>query len=236
MNGIGRLLRRLYAKAYSLAFGYSKRHSRKGLYENLTRAILTYPVEEGSTQLNIGAGGDVQDVIQSAGVTVVSVDIDPARQPDIVASATDLSMFETGSIAQVFCLEVLEHLPSPPDAAEEIHRILKPGGTVIGSTPFILGIHDRPHDYYRFTKMGLQHLFRKFDELELVERNSYIDSSLVLPLRLIVTGSERDQRKILLRLPLIWLTFWWFRLLFRGIQNEDATTGYFFVFRKPGTQ
>lgn len=43
--------------------------------------------------------------------------------------------FEDGAFATVVCTEVLEHVPYPATALEEIRRVLKPGGLLIGSVP-----------------------------------------------------------------------------------------------------
>ena len=53
-----------------------------------------------------------------------------------VASATDLP-FEDASFDTVVCWEVLEHLPKTSEqrAFDEIHRVLRPGGTLYLSTP-----------------------------------------------------------------------------------------------------
>ena len=52
----------------------------------------------------------------------------------------------------VLIFNVLEHLPSYHNPLNEINRILKRGGKLICSTPFIYQIHGAPKDYFRFTK------------------------------------------------------------------------------------
>lgn len=54
------------------------------------------------------------------------------------------------------CLEVLEHVPNPFKALDEIHRILKKGGCLILSAPHLSRLHEEPHDYFRYTKYGLR--------------------------------------------------------------------------------
>jgi hypothetical protein len=49
--------------------------------------------------------------------------------------------------------------------AEEMWRVLKPGGEVFVDVPFLYVIHDE-HDYYRFTDKGLRVLFSRFHEIE----------------------------------------------------------------------
>jgi SAM-dependent methyltransferase len=56
------------------------------------------------------------------------------------------------------CLEVLEHLPEPLLALQELHRILRPGGRLYFSVPMSWHQHQKPHDYYRFTSFGLRYL------------------------------------------------------------------------------
>ena len=52
----------------------------------------------------------------------------------------------------ILIFNVLEHLPNYDNAISEINRILKKGGSIIGSTPFIYQVHGAPKDYYRFSK------------------------------------------------------------------------------------
>jgi SAM-dependent methyltransferase len=51
-----------------------------------------------------------------------------------VRDASDLP-FEDESFDAAICIEVLEHLFAPQDAAAEIRRVLRPGGRLIASVP-----------------------------------------------------------------------------------------------------
>ena len=59
------------------------------------------------------------------------------------------------------CTAVLEHLEEPELALKECWRVLKRGGVVIYSVPFIWHLHEEPRDFYRFSKYGLKYLFEK---------------------------------------------------------------------------
>lgn len=61
----------------------------------------------------------------------------------------------------VFALEVLEHVTDVESAIAEVLRVLKPGGEVLITVPFVYPIHEAPHDYRRFTQFGLQSLLER---------------------------------------------------------------------------
>lgn len=74
----------------------------------------------------------------------VGLDINPrnieavrARVPQCSAVLGDVEAmpFPDGSFGAVVCTEVLEHVPDPAGALAEIHRVLRPGGMLIGSVP-----------------------------------------------------------------------------------------------------
>ncbi len=79
---------------------------------------------------------------------------------DRFGTAYDLPA-EDGEFDSAICTAVLEHLEEPELALKECHRILKRGGVVIYSVPFIWHLHEEPRDFYRFSKYGLKYLFEK---------------------------------------------------------------------------
>jgi len=79
------------------------------------------------TVLEIGAGNRVVTAtLKREGIAVTVVDIDPALEPDIVASVDSLPLPDS-SVDTVLCAEVLEHIPfgRVPAALEELRRVAK---------------------------------------------------------------------------------------------------------------
>lgn len=66
---------------------------------------------------------------------------------------------EDNSIDSAILFEVIEHCPDPSIVVREAYRVLKPGGVILFSTPFIYPLHGVPFDYSRPTPSGLEKLF-----------------------------------------------------------------------------
>ena len=89
------------------------------------------------------------------------------KRIEILGSALVLPI-RSASIDTALSLQVLEHVPEPLDMLKEIRRVLKPGGHLILTAPHIWNVHEQPHDYFRYTQYGLEHLFKKAG-LEIIE-------------------------------------------------------------------
>jgi SAM-dependent methyltransferase len=76
-------------------------------------------------------------------------------KPDVFSDAAQLPFANTIFDAVVM-LEVMEHLRQPIPALQELARVLRPGGTLILSVPFLYPVHDAPFDFQRLTKYGLE--------------------------------------------------------------------------------
>jgi SAM-dependent methyltransferase len=224
---IARHVRRLRDRRFVI--DASNRFSRENLNEFLEREIEALEARPGVKRvLNVGAGGPLAARIASLRESrVVSVDLDPARRPDVLADVCDLRCFQAESFDAVFLMEVLEHVPTPDLAISEIHRVLAPGGRFVLSTPFMFEIHEGPHDYYRFTEHGLRHLLRGFDACRIVRRNGYLKSTLVPLLRLTRSRYVADNLFGLVALLASILLAPVIGLFDRAIRSDAATTGYF---------
>jgi SAM-dependent methyltransferase len=52
--------------------------------------------------------------------------------------------------------QVFEHVLRPDRAAANVHRMLRPGGVFVITTPFLLKVHGAPDDLYRWTETGMR--------------------------------------------------------------------------------
>jgi SAM-dependent methyltransferase len=66
--------------------------------------------------------------------------------------------FRSQVFDSVLCTEVIEHVSTPADVFVEVYRVLKTGGRLVLTTPQTWGLHEVPHDYYRYTEYGLRFL------------------------------------------------------------------------------
>lgn len=101
---------------------------------------------------------------------IFTLDIDPNSGADYILDITQNSsdVIHDCTFDVVVCTEVLEHVFSPPDAINEIQRILKHGGTLLLSTPFDFRIHGPLPDCWRFTEHALRHLLSSFTDVQIM--------------------------------------------------------------------
>lgn len=78
-------------------------------------------------------------------------------RPTVFADGRKLP-FADDCIDALVCLEVAEHVHDPGRLLSEACRVLRPGGEVYFSAPFLYPIHDAPNDFQRFTCHGLDEM------------------------------------------------------------------------------
>ncbi|MBI2505796.1 MAG: class I SAM-dependent methyltransferase [Candidatus Latescibacteria bacterium] len=128
--------------------------------EHLERATREYGQ---GPLLDLGCGRQTHRQLAPQG-GYVGLEMDRARYartpPQVWGSGLHLP-FGTGCFATVLCAQVLEHVPEPGQLMDEVCRVLCRGGHLILTAPHIWGVHEEPHDYFRFTGFGLAHLARR---------------------------------------------------------------------------
>lgn len=226
-------LKEIFSKIYGAVFvKFSKKFSRKNLRLFIERAINEHDVDKKDVILNIGAGGETTSWLRQKNLKFKELDINAALEPDYVLSIEDMHLIPDDSVDVIFLMEVLHHVQNPFNAVSEMNRILRTGGLVIGSTAFVFPICDAPYDYFRYTKYGIINLFKKFECLKLAERNSYFDTIYVILLRLFIIGSAKEKIISILLFPVYIIILPFIAFLNIAAASQNATTGYFFIFKK----
>jgi SAM-dependent methyltransferase len=96
-------------------------------------------------------------------------------QADIVADLCQPLPLESDIADFVVSFQVMEHLCEPQIMLNESFRILRSGGKILLTVPFQWWIHEAPWDFYRYTRYGLEYMFRKagFVDIEIKETSGF---------------------------------------------------------------
>lgn len=95
------------------------------------------------------------------GIDAYRIGHDHTREPiDVFYNGRDVP-FKEKSFDSVLCIEVCEHLFDVDKAFSEINRVLRPGGIILITTPFIWEEHEQPFDFGRYTEFGLKDVLNR---------------------------------------------------------------------------
>jgi SAM-dependent methyltransferase len=163
----------------------------------------------GGRVLDVGCGdqpyrgwfGDVSEY--------VGLDVYPGPKVGVVVSPNETWPFEDEYFDALLSSQVLAHVEHLDFTLNEMSRVVKKGGLIIASFPFLynqLGVHG---DYQRFTVNRAIRLFPDFDVV-LLERQGGIGSTItILALNWIEASMNGSFLTRLLKAPLlpIWISF-----------------------------
>lgn len=131
--------------------------------KELWRAMSDFSPELSGRLLDIGCGSmpykQLFPVNQYIGL---EIDSPSARDKGIADFFYDGQKFpfESETFNSVLCNQVLEHVFNPEEFLSEIARILKPGGRLLLTVPFVWDEHEQPFDYARYSSFGIIYLIR----------------------------------------------------------------------------
>ena len=90
--------------------------------------------------------------------------------------------FADASFDGVLCSEVFEHVFNPEEFLGEICRVLRPGGVLVLTVPFVWDEHEQPHDFARYSSFGLRALLERNGFVVESQRRSVADSRVLFQL------------------------------------------------------
>jgi len=124
------------------------------------KKIIKKLVREGEIiGINLGSGTSRFDE------SIINVDFAAYQNVNVVADITDLP-FRDSTFDLAILTEVIEHTENPNMLVSEISRVMKKGGVLVLTSPFMIGYHASPDDFQRFTLSGLRSLLSEFSIIE----------------------------------------------------------------------
>ena len=154
----------------------------------------------------------------------VNLDIGLFKGVDVVADGKELP-FRDGSFDRILIECVLEHIDEAEKVMAESSRVLKKGGKLFVSLPFMFVFHGSPDDYNRYSMNGL---IRRFELAGFrVEKTGLLSgpgSTLSQTLRYFFANLFSFGSRTLYSIELHlfgWLTFWirYFDLILSGTKK-----------------
>ncbi|MBI2086880.1 MAG: class I SAM-dependent methyltransferase [Candidatus Zambryskibacteria bacterium] len=166
--------------------------------------------------------------IDKLGVEVIYVNIEKRDEPDILADAATIPLPDN-SYDVAIAAELLEHVPDPLKVLKEARRLLRPGGIVLATVPFMYPLHADPFDFGRYTDHFWKKAAQDLDFKIEIESQGTIFAVMALMIQHIFLAKEVSWRPI--QIPLIKILLW----LDKKTTNKTLrawTTGYGIVLKK----
>ena len=131
----------------------------------LTKWLTALP---GTGLALLDIGGRIQpyrSLVQRTVSRYIAIDLLMEGLVNVLANGEQLP-FQDGCFDVVLCSDALQYIPDAPRAVTEMHRVLRPGGTLLITTR---GCYPEDHsEYWRFIPSGLRYLTRMFDTCDIV--------------------------------------------------------------------
>lgn len=93
-----------------------------------------------------------------------ALEYDSKIKPDFFWDGTTMP-FKDNSFDCILSTEVLEHCLDFETYIQENLRVLKPGGCLFFTVPYLWPLHEAPNDNFRFTPFALKKTFEKYNKI-----------------------------------------------------------------------
>jgi SAM-dependent methyltransferase len=144
----------------------------------LWRAMQDFRLHVRGHVLDVGCGTQPYRVLFDVeNYHGLEIDTPQARARRVADDYYDGTRFPyaDGSFDSVLCNQVLEHSFAPETLLAEIARVLRPGGKLLLTVPFVWDEHEQPWDYARYSSFGLRTLLER-SGLTVIEHRKLNDS------------------------------------------------------------
>lgn len=156
---------------------------------------------------------------------LVTFDIKNGAQIDFEKDALPAT---NGFYDTVLFLNVMEHIYNYQHICNEVVRITKPGGQMIGFVPFLMWYHADHRDFFRYTHEALENILTQAGvanyKIEMIGAGPFIAAA-----HMMLQSFPRFLR-LLVFLPL-WLLDRFYQI-FKGDNSRPYALGYLFVINK----
>lgn len=198
----------------------------------ILQAVIQFKHQFHGKLLDVGAGSSpYETLIMETGRISQYIKLDFAKSDYHKGHSLDLTWdgktipLQSQTIDTVLMTEVLEHAHRPGELLREIRRVLKPGGVLFLTVPFLWPMHELPYDYHRFTPIALKAYLKEADfNVQNIQILGGWDHSLAQLLGLWLTNRSMGERKRKLAKLLAW-PFYSF-LLRRGKDEFTAVRNH----------
>ncbi len=201
------------------------------LGHSVTRAYLNQRLIKDSLfgkTIDIGGGHDadyIKFMPRHENVSFETFDVKAGAQTDFeIDSLPSLNdAYDT-----VIFLNVMEHIFNHQHLANEVVRIVKPGGQIIGFVPFLMWYHPDHRDFFRYTHESIRIIFEKAGGKNITVEPIFFGPGIAAA-HIILQSFPR-----IIRLP-IFSIFYLFDIVYRKFRMNRSNVfalGYYFKISK----
>lgn len=202
----------------------------------LARAIADYAPEIAGVVLDFGCGSKPYEAIFTKAEDYIGVDIAVSGH-DHRESSVDFFWdgeklpFEDNTFDSIVAFEVMEHVFNPSQVLSELQRVIKPGGVMLITVPFVHGEHETPFDFARYTSFGLNSILNAagFSPLKCLKIGSFTDVVLQMISEVYFSKLRNVRYFGFLALCVLCLPLNVLAVLLRGLLSESSPERRYFL-------
>jgi SAM-dependent methyltransferase len=227
-------LGRLYRHTYKVLCGQSP-HERLWHFQWLStlylhRRLLRLLPQYGGRVLDVGCGDKPYRTWFGEVSEYVGLDVAPGPEVDVAINQGERWPLPNRYYDVLLSTQVIEHVDDLDFALEQMARVIKTGGVIILSFPFLFNLHGAPDDYRRFTHYGATKLLPGYEILHLEPQGGIGSTLVILFLNWIDTVLSTNAMTRILKgvlLPFFIVLSFLLNLLGLALDGMDRTASFY---------